>query len=48
MGAYRYRLWSITLPSVIRDIPDHATFREKGANTGLVRQARGFSLFDPL
>ena len=32
----------------IREIPDHATFRGKGVNTGLVRQAWGLSLFGPM
>ena len=32
----------------IREIPDHATFRQKGINTGLVRQAWGMSLFGPM
>ena len=32
----------------IREIPDHATFRRKGINTGLVRQAWGMSLFGPM
>ena len=32
----------------IREIPDHATFRGKGVNTGLVRQTRGLSLFGPM
>ena len=33
---------------VIREIPDHATFRGKGVNTGLVRQTWGLSLFGPM
>ena len=32
----------------IREIPDHATFRGKGVNTGLVRQTWGLSLFGPM
>ena len=32
----------------IREFPDHATFREKGVNTGLVRQTWGVSLFGPM
>ena len=32
----------------IREIPDHATFREKCVNTGLVRQTWGLSLFGPM
>ena len=32
----------------IREIPDHATFREKCVNTGLVRQTWGMSLFGPM
>ena len=32
----------------IREIPDHATFRGKGVNTGLVRQTWGLSLFSPM
>ena len=32
----------------IREIPDHATFRGKSVNTGLVRQTRGMSLFGPM
>ena len=32
----------------IREIPDHATFRQKGVNTGLVRQTWGLSLFGPM
>ena len=35
-------------PSTIREIPDHATFRGKGVNTGLVRQTWGLSLFGPM
>ena len=38
--------FSFTLAHVIRDFPDHATFREKDGNNG--RQTLGFSLFDPL
>ena len=33
---------------VIREIPDHATFRVKGVNTGLVSQTWGMSLFGPM
>ena len=33
---------------IIREIPDHATFRGKGVNTGLVRQTWGLSLFGPM
>ena len=32
----------------IREIPDHATFREKCVNTGLVRQTWDMSLFGPM
>ena len=32
----------------IREIPDHATFRVKGVNTGLVRQTWGLSPFGPV
>ena len=31
-----------------RENPDHATFRGKGVNTGLVRQTWGMSLFGPM
>ena len=34
--------------TLIREIPDHATFRGKGVNTGLVRQTWGISLFGPM
>ena len=33
---------------LIRDFPDHATFREKSVTTGQVGQALGFPLFDPI
>ena len=33
---------------LLREIPDHATFRGKGVNTGLVRQTWGMSLFGPM
>ena len=33
----------------LREIPDHATFRRKGENTGLVRQTwAGMFLFGPM
>ena len=32
----------------IRDFPDHAIFREMGANTGLVRHTQRLPLFGPL
>ena len=35
-------------PPTIREIPDHATFRGKDVNTGLVRQTWGLSLFGPM
>ena len=35
-------------PMIIREIPDHATFREKCVNTGLVRQTWDMSLFGPM
>ena len=38
----------LTITITIREIPDHATFRGKGVNTGLVRQTWGLSLFDQL
>ena len=31
-----------------RDLQDHATFRENSVVTGLVGQAYGFPLFDPM
>ena len=34
--------------TLIRDFPDHATFREKSVTTGLVGQAWGFPLFDSM
>ena len=34
--------------ATIRENPDHATFRGKGVNTGLVRQTWGMSLFGPM
>ena len=34
--------------TTIREIPDHATFREKCVNTGLVRQTWDMSLFGPM
>ena len=34
--------------SPIREIPDHATFRGKGVNTGMVRQTWGLSPFGPV
>ena len=37
-----------TIGNRIREIPDHATFRGKGVNTGLVRQTWGMSLFGPM
>ena len=38
----------LDLEVAIRDFQDHATFREKSVNTGLVRQSWEFPLFDPL
>ena len=35
-------------PTLIREIPDHATCRGKGVNTGLVRQTWGLYLFGPM
>ena len=40
--------WRAISYLLIREIPDHATFRGKGVNTGLVRQTWGLSLFGPM
>ena len=44
----QFEIISETEGSKIREIPDHATFRGKDVNTGLVSQAWGFPLFDPM
>ena len=41
---YSYHHEAVT----VREIPDHATIRDKGVNTGLVRQTWGKSLFGPM
>ena len=34
--------------ALLKEIPDHAPFRGKFVNTGLVRQTWGMSLFGPM
>ena len=38
----------VVLAIAISDFPDHATFREKGASTALVRQTWVFLILDPM
>ena len=38
----------LPLSASISGFPDHATFRRKGVNTGLIEQTWGFPLFEPM